>query len=85
MEEKSPLNQAVMDSVTRELAESGGGYVTGYIMVASVVNLDGTSGLYVLAAPDQLTITSLGMTAYAEEWFRDDARIQINSLMDGDE
>lgn len=77
MAEETPVYKAVLDSLSETLAPAGGMPTGSFVLVAEVLDRDGVHAMYVAAPESQATHSSLGLVAYAEEFYSAEARIQI--------
>lgn len=74
------LNERVQQALAENLAEQGGGMVTGFYLVADVIDDEGGHGWLYATAPDQPLQQSIGLV----EWARDCCRYeQWRHLEDG--
>ena len=78
---QTPLGDEVMGAIADVfLKQENSPIPTAYIALVSIINEDGSTAMTVLRPESQPTHVSLGFVTFADEWFRDDVRFQINQL-----
>lgn len=83
---ETPIADSVLGAITEVFqAREEKGLPTAFVSVIALLQEDGTHALSILSPTSQPTHVSMGMIAYAEEWFRDDVRFQINALVEGED
>ena len=73
MADAKTLAEVIDAAIHSWLADNGGGFPIAYVMSLDYVNSEGKSMLFIGDMDDQPTHRSLGLVAYADAWFRDDA------------
>lgn len=78
------LGTAIVNAVQEWTANHGGGFPLGFVAALEYVNSDGEPMLVVAADAEQPTHRSLGLAAYLDLWYRDDAQSSWRSLWEAD-
>lgn len=74
MAESTTLAEAVDKAVLDFFAKNGGGFPVAYVFALDFVNPEGKAALVVCEQDSQPTHRSLGLAAYLDTWYRDDAQ-----------
>ena len=77
MSQNTPLTDLVIGEIEKYLTGQGGGLLTGLLTVVEFVDSDGATCHLILAPADQPTPRSIGLTEYATELFRMQARAEF--------
>jgi hypothetical protein len=73
MSESLSLSQAIEAAAANWFAANGGGIPMGYLTIIDYLNDAGERKLLIAKAPGQPIHTSMGLAAYLDHWYRDDA------------
>jgi len=75
------MDDQIASALGEHIAETGGGFLAGYLMVIEALDANGEPFVEVRTPEGQRTSLSLGMAAYAREWLRLEAQGQIALTM----
>lgn len=78
------LRDAILNGLADRLTPSGAMATGNFILVAEVIDGDGTHATFVATQPTQPTHTTMGLLAYAQEWYRTEANLQMLGALDAD-
>lgn len=77
MSNESPtLNELIQKTVFDYCIANGGGFPAAMVCAVDWIDDEGVATLTVAEFDNQPTHRSLGLTAYLDQWFRDDAQRQ---------
>lgn len=79
MDEETPqtLGEAIQECIENWCASNGGGMTLGFLAIVDRIDESGETVLTLSRAPQQPVHRSLGLAAYLQEWYRDDAQTQM--------
>lgn len=73
-EQTTTMRESIREAIEAFLARSGGGFISGFVYAADVVDAEGQKVKYLGGPLDQDTGTSLGLTSYLDKWYDTEAR-----------
>lgn len=77
------MRESIRQAIEAFLARSGGGFISGFVYAADVVDHDGQKVKYLGGPLEQDTGTSLGLTSYLDKWYDEEARGLIAQSNEG--
>ena len=78
-EDVDTMRASITRAIEDFLARSGGGFLSGFVYSADVVDSDGEKVMYLGGPLEQDTVRSLGLTDYLAKWYDTEARELISS------
>lgn len=83
------LRDAILNGLADRLTEAGAMATGHFVLVAEVLDADGTHATFVATPPEQPTHASMGLLAYAQQFHQTEAHLQVLGAMgeldDGDD
>lgn len=80
--EPNDLRDAILNGLADRLQSSGAMATGHFVLVAEVLDGDGTHATFVATPPTQPTHATMGLLAYAGEWYKTEAHVQMLGAME---
>ena len=79
MENNEPvsLGEFIDRAVRDYAAQFDGGIATGFVCLVERIDSSGDQCLTIVSPPGQMTWKTLGLTTYLNEWYKDDAHLEM--------